>query len=262
MAQKKSKQIKIIQIILLTLVVVSLASIGVYMHQKNAQIAKQEALKQQALTRVEEVVDEEAEVIDWGIDFDALHEMDENVYAWIQIPDTNVDYPIAQSGKDDVEDKYLHFNLDGTYGYPGTIYTQKRNAKDFNDPDTVIYGHAMYDGRMFRDTLQYKDQSFFDNHRTIYVYTEDGKRITYRVFASMMWPNELILHEYNDFKSLDVFEEYLQEVMDVHDLQSIVDRDVKLDRNDKIITLSTCPADLNYRFLTLAYKEKVEPEDK
>lgn len=39
-------------------------------------------------------------------------------------------------------------NIDGSYGYPGCIYTENLNSKDFTDNNTVIYGHNMKNDSM------------------------------------------------------------------------------------------------------------------
>ena len=69
------------------------------------------------------------------VDFDKLQtETNADIYAWIYIPDTNIDYPVLQHPTDDT--RYLNYNIDGSKGYPGCIYTEKANAKDFSDFNT------------------------------------------------------------------------------------------------------------------------------
>ena len=73
------------------------------------------------------------EVPEKNIDFDKLHkEVSEDIYAWIYIPDTNIDYPVFQHPTDNAY--YLEHNVDGSEGYPGCIYTENYNSKDFSDP--------------------------------------------------------------------------------------------------------------------------------
>ena len=71
-------------------------------------------------------------------DFDELHEKNEDIYAWILVPGTMIDYPVLQSETDNY---YLEYNLDHSSGYPGCIYTNQCNAKDFSDYNTILYGH-------------------------------------------------------------------------------------------------------------------------
>ncbi len=58
------------------------------------------------------------------VDFEELREnVNEDIYAWIYIPDSKIDYPIVQHPIDNFY--YLNYNLDGSYGYPGCIYTER-----------------------------------------------------------------------------------------------------------------------------------------
>ena len=45
------------------------------------------------------------------IDFASLKETNEDIYAWIDIPDTNIHYPIVQSQTDD--SYYLNHTIEG-----------------------------------------------------------------------------------------------------------------------------------------------------
>lgn len=70
------------------------------------------------------VVEEKKEIdlndpINRRVDFETLNAANEDVYAWISVPDTNVDYPIYQSKPDMEEDYYLLHKPDGTYDEAG-----------------------------------------------------------------------------------------------------------------------------------------------
>lgn len=85
------------------------------------------------------------EIPEKDIDFAALKEENSDVYAWIYVPGTNVDYPVLQHPTDDAY--YLEHNMDGSKGLPGCIYSESVNTKDFTDPNTVLYGHNMKNGK-------------------------------------------------------------------------------------------------------------------
>lgn len=63
------------------------------------------------------------------IDFNAWQAYNPDVYAWIYVPGTSVNYPILQSATDN--SYYLDYNIDGTKGYPGCVYSENINSKDF-----------------------------------------------------------------------------------------------------------------------------------
>lgn len=91
-----------------------------------------------------EAASEETAVI--PVKFGELQSVNPDVYAWITVPGTEIDYPILQHPSDN--SYYLMHNIDGSYGYPGCIYTENLNSKDFTDNNTVIYGHNMKNDSM------------------------------------------------------------------------------------------------------------------
>ena len=68
--------------------------------------------------------------------------MNPDVYAWIAVPGTEIlQHPSDNS-------YYFMHNIDGSYGYPGCIYTENLNSKDITDNNTVIYGHNVKNDSM------------------------------------------------------------------------------------------------------------------
>ena len=99
-----------------------------------------------------------------NLDWDELYKTNEHIYAWIYIPNTNVDYPVLQHPEDDTF--YLERNLDGSWGYPGCIYSEHRyNTMDWTDFNTLLYGHNMKNGTMFKTLHNFEDSTFFEENR-------------------------------------------------------------------------------------------------
>ncbi len=256
---KKKRILKILFGILVAAVAVCVIAFAAYrVHLGKKQALSDELLQMTiagAVSQVEveqdvegSVDDAEPDPTDRDIDFDLLRETNPDIYAWIYVPETNIDYPILQSGADKEEDYYLEHNLDYSSGYPGCIYTQKRNAKDFSDPNTVIYGHNMKNGSMFRTLHNFEDAAFFAENQYFYIYTEDGK-LTYRIFAAYQSDNSLILNKYHDFEDRDVFADYLSDIMSQTGSNCNINRGVNVTADDKIVTLSTCIGNASYRYL-------------
>ena len=175
------------------------------------------------------------------IDFESYREINEDVYAYIYIPNTKIDYPILQHKSDN--SYYLNHCMDGTEGYPGCIYTEKENSKDFTDPNTVIYGHNMKNGSMFHDIHLFEDREFFDENEYIYVYTPE-KVLKYEIFAVYTATDDHLLYicDYADKKS---FGEYLNGIKNktasyMYSKTALVRKQTELSSNDKIISLQTC----------------------
>lgn len=170
------------------------------------------------------------------IDFAALQAINPDLYAWIQIKDTNISYPIAQKAGDD--EFYLHHDMYGESRYAGCIYTEECNAKDFSDPVTVIYGHNMKNGSMFQNVVKFHDRAFFDQHPDVYIYTPDAVR-RYQIFAAYTYDDRHLMKSF-DFTDRAVYEQYLAEVQQGLDMSANLRADRTVTADDKIITLSTC----------------------
>lgn len=173
------------------------------------------------------------------VDFAGLQEnTNEDIYAWLYIPGTEIDYPILQHPLDNTY--YLNRNLDGSAGYPGCIYTENYNAKDFSDANTVVYGHNMKNGTMFAGLHKYEDSRFFEENPYVYVYTEAGLFV-YEIFAAYESSNEHILLSYN-FENEVVFQHYLDDIYNVRSMNCNLNYDMVVGADNHIITLSTCIA--------------------
>lgn len=190
---------------------------------------------------------EEYDIPEKQLDFDALRrEENPHIYAWITIPGTRIDYPVLQHPEK--PDYYLNHNVDGSKGYPGCIYTQPYNSRDWSDNQTVLYGHNMKDGTMFADLHAYEEEAFFAENPYIYVYTSDAV-LVYRVFAAYPFSDEHLLLNY-DTETTDGYEAYLQEVRRAAESRGHYDEAAAPSTEDRIITLSTCIAQKpNQRYL-------------
>lgn len=172
------------------------------------------------------------------IDFDALQELNPDIYAWIKVPNTEIDYPIVQSSADKEENFYLHRNPEGNYEFRGSIFTQRLNAKDFSDPVTVIYGHNMLDGSMFSTLHNFRDETFFAENELFYIYTP-GHILTYEIVSAYKYDSRHILNSF-DFSQEKVFQEYIDFMLAPQSMISAVREDVTVTTADRIVTLSTC----------------------
>ncbi len=173
------------------------------------------------------------------IDWDLLHETNEDIYAWIVIPDSSIDYPVLQHPSDDTY--YLNYNLDGSRGYPGCIYTERANSKDFSDFQTVLYGHNMRNGTMFAGLHNWEDASYFDSHEFLYIYTPE-ESFVYRIFAAYRYSDAHLIYAF-DYSTEEGRDAFLKAAYDAAHSGDSTDhyRDgVEPDDTDHIITLSTC----------------------
>ena len=101
------------------------------------------------------------------------NEHDDSV-GWLYIPDTNIDYPIMQSGDNEY---YTRRAVDGSYLYAGSLFMDYRCSSDFSDFNSVIYGHNMGNGTMFADIPNYENEEYFMNHSYGWLTTENDVRL-------------------------------------------------------------------------------------
>lgn len=178
----------------------------------------------------------EYEIPQKKIDWAALQEKNQDIYAWITIPGTVIDYPVLQHP--DEPDYYLQHNLDGSRGYPGCIYSQFYNSRDWDDPNTVLYGHNMKNGSMFAGLHQYEDSRFFEENPYVYIYSGDGVRV-YRIFAAYEFSSAHLLLSF-DMENPENFEVYLKGIFERDGMNDNFNRDISVTAEDKILTLETC----------------------
>lgn len=172
------------------------------------------------------------------IDFATLQQQNPDVYAWITVGQTTVDYPILQHSTDN--SYYLNHTIDGEEKLEGAIYTENYNTKTFEDPNTVIYGHDMKNGTMFQSLHKYMDRSFFDANRDITIYMPN-QIFHYKIFAAYLYDDRHLMMHYNFWNPED-YQQYLDSIFSIRDMNAFIDTSVKVDHEDKIITLSTCYA--------------------
>lgn len=192
------------------------------------------------------------------LDWEYLWEQNEDIYAWIYIPDTNIDYPILQHETDN--SYYLNYNLDGSKGYPGCIYTENINAKDFSDYNTLIYGHNMKNGTMFNHLHKFEDESFFNENRYVFIYMPD-KILVYDIFAAYKFSNAHILYSYDCFTEQG-FSSYLEMVYEEYGESGNFREGVEVSGENHIVTLSTCVGgESESRFLVQGVLVEYETEE-
>lgn len=114
------------------------------------------------------------------VDLALLKEANPDFVGWIEIPGTGISYPVVQ-GSDNA--RYLHTTFSGAYNAAGSIFLDHRSSPDFQDANTVIFGHNMLDGSMFSQLTSYQDEEFLRSHSRILLYTDAGV-LEYEIFRA------------------------------------------------------------------------------
>ncbi len=96
-----------------------------------------------------------------SLTFAQLQAINPEIFAWITVNGTGIDYPVAQSTDDA---KYIFTNAKGDYSPSGCPFLDSLNDRHFTDFNNIIYGHHMTGGLMFGDLEKFKDEAFFNSH--------------------------------------------------------------------------------------------------
>ena len=207
------------------------------------------------ITAVEEIVDteeatelinvpEEPESDYWyyikfpliQVDFNELIKKNEDTVAWIQVNNTNINYPIVQT---DNNDYYLTRSYDKSVNEAGWVFMDFRNSSDLNNKNTIIYAHSRLDKTMFGSLSKVLKPAWYqnkDNH--IIKISTPTENSLWQIFSVYKIEAENY-YITTDFGSENTYMEFLSTIKD----RSKYDFDVTLNESDSIITLSTCYSD-------------------
>lgn len=175
---------------------------------------------------IEIITDIEDKNIKASINWDYLKSINENIIGWIEIEDTNINYPIL---KDNDNLYYLKHSYNKKYNSNGSIFTL--DDKPFEIEETLIYGHNMRKNKsMFSQLGNYLDKDFLYSHRNIKIYTPSQNYIG-EIFSCYSIGME---NENANIKSLD-FNEKIK-----YYKSSSKYKMNSTDNINKIIKLSTC----------------------
>ena len=193
-------------------------------------------------------------------DFDEIKSQNEEIYAWVNVPGSLIDYPVLQSEEDDF---YLRRNLSKKSQTAGSLYTNRSiNSMDFTDPVTIIYGHNMYTNHtMFGSIPYFLEKEFFDENRFIYISTEHAN-LTYEIQAVKIHSDSYLPYEYDNFsdEGFKSFVEMVKEpIEDGEKGQMVENPDITLE--DRYVVLSTCEEKTDNRILLIGrlVEEALEP---
>ena len=230
---------KILIALLVLIIVGCIGYIAYYYVTKNSNEKVYEEVQKTAVkeeTEPKETEPAQESHVEIPIDFASLQAQNPDIYAWIQIEGTNINYPIAQSETNNAY--YLDHTIDGTAGLPGSIYTENWNSKEFTDYNTVIYGHDMRDGSMFQNLHNYADSTYMQEHPNVVIYTPN-KKFTYEIFAAVTYDDRHILHSFN-FTFPEERQAFLDSLQSSRNLGNIIRDDVQVTTDSRLLTLSTC----------------------
>lgn len=199
-------------------------------------------------TIVEENIEApEQEPPQWApyVDFYSLNETLPGISAWIKLENTVLDYPIMRWTNNSY---FLHHLPDGTGHRNGSIFLDYRNAVDFSDKDTLIYGHESKTGDMFGILKSYRRQSFYEENPVIYIFTPEKDYELILVAGYLV--DSGVESPPLKFKDDADFMEHVAVIKQ----RSFFRSDVEVSAGDRLVSLCTCAYDYTNARLVIVGK--------
>ena len=173
-------------------------------------------------------------VVDWK----TLKKVNPDVQGWLYQKGTVINYPVVQ-GTDN--DTYLHTRFDKQWSGGGTLFVDCRMEKDFRGFNSIIYGHHMKDGSMFRSIRGYtKEDGYYDKHKTLELATPHGNYhlVVFSAFITKATDEDTYKMTYDEAEK----QAYIDRAWERSELPLTKDS-VDVTKNDRLVTLSTCAYD-------------------
>lgn len=173
-------------------------------------------------------------VVDWK----ALKKVNPDVQGWLYQKGTVINYPVVQ-GTDN--DTYLHTRFDKQWSGGGTLFVDYRMEKDFKGFNSIIYGHHMKDGSMFRSIRGYtKEEGYYDKHKTLELTTPHGNYhlVVFSAFITKATDENTYKMTYDEAEK----QAYIDRAWEKSELPITRDS-VDVTKDDRLVTLSTCAYD-------------------
>lgn len=174
------------------------------------------------------------------VDFAALQAENPDVVGWLYVEALGISYPVVQ-GTDN--EYYLHMTYQKTYNFAGTIFIDHENSRDFQDLNTIVYGHNMKDGSMFGILKRFVTENAYATSPYFWMLTPE-KNYKYEIFSAYTAQiNSLTYTLYS--KPGQEFTAYLKQMK----ANSEIETSAEPKKFDKIMTLSTCTGNSATRFV-------------
>jgi sortase, SrtB family len=183
------------------------------------------------------------------VDFEGLSEINPDIAGWIIGVGTHINYPVVKSS-DNAE--YLNTSFDGKRNRHGAIFINAYNSRNFNDRNTIIYGHNTKNHSMFWTLMQYKKSSYYDDHPNMRLIRPEG-RYELQIFAGTVadeMESEIWQRRFVDDAA---FLEWVQMLRD----RSTFTSEVTVGADDRVVSLSTCSYEYGSRSRYVLYAKLV-----
>ncbi len=170
-------------------------------------------------------------------EYAGIYEQNSDLYGWICIEDSKINYPVMQTPDD--PQFYLSHAFDKSDAKSGTPFLDADCTADGGI--FIVYGHQMNNDSMFGTLPEYEDKAYWEEHRSIRFDTlyEHGEYEVIAAFFSRIYTPEqkgFRYYDYTDLSSEVIFNSYVEQVRD----SALYDTGLTAQFGDTLLVLSTC----------------------
>ena len=250
MEETNNNKKKIIIIVCIVIAVLLLIGGAILLKNKLTNKPAEPVVTQELIgDTTKEVVDSKGQGVNLQEEALALSLQYKDVIGWLLVPGTSIDAPIFQSTDND---RYLRKNRDNVYtgwGEPFLDYVCDINKVDNPYAHYIIYGHntGKQEDICFNSLLNYKNEEFLKNHKYI-EFSTINKNYKWEIFS-------VYVTNTDDFYIDVTFSDDADytNFLSVRKSKSMFNTGVEVNKDDKILTLSTCDYTVNDgRFVVMA----------
>lgn len=226
-------------LIILSLIYIIFYSYNTYKIMKESDLLDEISIDENVIEQKDSEDVDIQEKTERMLKLEELQKGNSDIIGWIEIENTNIDYPVLQ-GEDN--DFYMNHNSKKQYSSGGSIFLDKDYDWSIPSSNLLMYGHNLKSGAMFQNLLKYKDQKFYEQHPTIRFTTnkEDAIYEIIAVFPSRIYyKSENNVFRYYYFINANNENEY-NEFVENAKKSSLYDTGKTAEYGEQLMTLSTC----------------------
>lgn len=167
------------------------------------------------------------------VDFSELEKKNPSTLGWIQVKGTNINYPFVKTTNNNY---YLTHSFDNSPNNAGWIFMDYRNNIENKDKNYIIYAHGRLDNTMFGSLKNIFTNGWIENKNNhiikLSTKTENSLWQVFSIYKIKTTNDYLKIQFANDNEFLE-FANMLK-------IRSEYDFNTDINKNDQILTLSTC----------------------
>lgn len=211
---------------------------------QTVQLQKQQVVTEETMDEAEASnFEEEAGKVEILPEYKKLFEENNDLYGWIKISGTEIDYPVLYTPED--PNFYINKNWKKEVCFKNignSIFIAGQTTENSNN--IIVYGHNMNDGSMFGSLKKYRDEAYYEDHKYIEFDTLYEKQIfeVICVSKSVVYYDDIkpkdayLFYEHTELNSKEEFDEYIENVRE----NVYYNITTETEYGDELITLCTC----------------------